>query len=128
MPYKVRDDCVFCRIVQQLEPATILAEWRDSIAIRPLNPVVPGHVIVLPCCHVSNAVEDPAITGLTMQRASQLATASEWFGDPFAEVACNLITSVGRAATQTIEHLHIHVVPRRRGDGLALPWGDPADG
>ncbi len=35
---------------------------------------------------------------------------------------CNLITSAGREATQTVFHLHIHVVPRRDGDGLALPW------
>jgi histidine triad (HIT) family protein len=34
----------------------------------------------------------------------------------------NLITSVGSAATQTVFHLHVHVVPRRAGDGLALPW------
>jgi histidine triad (HIT) family protein len=35
---------------------------------------------------------------------------------------CNIITSVGAEATQTVFHLHLHVVPRRFGDGLALPW------
>jgi hypothetical protein len=35
---------------------------------------------------------------------------------------CNLITSVGADATQSVRHLHIHVVPRREGDGLMLPW------
>jgi hypothetical protein len=34
----------------------------------------------------------------------------------------NLITSVGAAATQTVRHLHIHLIPRREGDALALPW------
>lgn len=34
----------------------------------------------------------------------------------------NLITSCGKAATQTVEHLHVHLVPRREGDGLKLPW------
>lgn len=36
--------------------------------------------------------------------------------------AANLITSRGGAATQTVFHLHVHVVPREAGDGLALPW------
>jgi histidine triad (HIT) family protein len=35
---------------------------------------------------------------------------------------CNIITSAGSDATQTVFHLHLHVVPRRAGDGLALPW------
>ncbi len=43
-----------------------------------------------------------------------------------AEVGdCNVITSRGAAATQTVRHLHVHVVPRRQGDGILLPWTDP---
>lgn len=38
--------------------------------------------------------------------------------------AANIITSRGSAATQTVYHLHLHVVPRREGDGLGLPWTD----
>jgi len=40
---------------------------------------------------------------------------------------CNVITSVGREATQSVFHLHVHVVPRREGDGLALPWTPNTD-
>jgi histidine triad (HIT) family protein len=39
--------------------------------------------------------------------------------------AFNIITSAGRDATQTVDHLHLHLVPRRPGDGLALPWAAP---
>ena len=40
----------------------------------------------------------------------------------YGAASCNLITSVGAAATQTVKHLHIHIVPRHEGDGLHLPW------
>jgi diadenosine tetraphosphate (Ap4A) HIT family hydrolase len=50
-----------------------------------------------------------------MQRAAEYALVKV-SGD------CNLITSDGAAATQTVKHLHVHIVPRRDGDGLTLPW------
>jgi histidine triad (HIT) family protein len=106
-------DCVFCEIAAERAPATVVCEWPDALAIRPRNPVVPDHVLVLPRAHVASAAADPVVTGATMARAALWAS---WQGP------CNLITSVGAEATQTVMHLHIHVVPRRAGDGLALPW------
>jgi histidine triad (HIT) family protein len=105
------DDCVFCQIVAGEAPATVIREWPDAIAIVPLRPVAPGHVLVIPRTHVADATVDPDVTAVTMRRAAELAVPP-----------CNLITSAGRPATQTVFHLHIHVVPRRVGDGLALPW------
>lgn len=105
------DNCVFCKIVAGEAPADVVKSWPDAIAIVPLNPVTPGHVIVLPRHHVADATADPEMTAYTMWRAASLA------GPP-----CNIITSAGVEATQSVWHLHIHVVPRREGDGLALPW------
>lgn len=105
------DGCVFCRIIDGLEPATIVKEWSDALAIVPLDPVVDGHLLVLPVVHVEDATRSPGISALAMARAAELA-----------EAPCNIITSAGAEATQTIRHLHIHIVPRRPGDGLALPW------
>lgn len=110
-------ECVFCNIVAGVAPATILKEWTDTIAIVPLNPVTVGHALVLPKLHVPQASHDPIVTGVTFARAAQLALgASVW---PY-----NLITSAGKGATQTVFHLHVHLVPRRKGDGLMLPWTD----
>ncbi len=110
--------CVFCTIVAGRAPATIVAEWPDAIAIVPLGPVVPGHILVIPRVHVADLGEDPFVTAVTAHRAAQLGAAirSEHGVD------LNLITSAGPAATQTIHHLHLHLVPRVAGDGLALPW------
>jgi len=86
----------------------------DIAIIDPLNPVTPGHKIVIPRKHVSDAGANPEVSAFTMQVASAYA----------AKLECdyNIITSSGRNATQSVFHLHIHVIPRREGDGLHLPW------
>lgn len=109
------EPCVFCKIVAGDAPANIVEKWGDTaLAIVPLNPVVDGHVIVIPSRHVADAGEEPYVTGDVMACAS-------WFAADRYE-SYNLITSAGAPATQTVFHLHVHVVPRRPGDGLALPW------
>jgi histidine triad (HIT) family protein len=104
-------ECVFCSIVAGSAPAAIVRRWDDAIAIVPLNPVTPGHVLMIPAEHVSDATVDPDVTAVAMRRAAELA-----------EPPCNIITSAGAEATQSVAHLHVHIVPRRKGDGLALPW------
>ncbi|MET4921133.1 HIT domain-containing protein [Streptomyces sp. PSRA5] len=107
------EPCVFCDINTGLAPATFVHEWYDAIAILPLNPVIAGHTLVIPKRHVADFVEDPDVSAATSRRAAQLA----------ADMGpCNLITSRGREATQSVFHLHMHIVPRSDGDGLALPW------
>ncbi|MFD4221696.1 HIT family protein [Streptomyces griseus] len=105
--------CVFCEIVAGRAPAHVVWEWEDVVAIRPLNPVTPGHVLVIPHTHVADVGESPLVSARTMACAAELA----------AELpAVNVITSKGSAATQTVAHLHLHVVPRTAGDALPLPW------
>lgn len=109
--------CVFCAIISGDEPATVIRRWPDVIAIAPLNPVTEGHTLVIPTDHVRDAIENPAVTAKTMHAAAELATAP-----------CNIITSAGREATQSVFHLHLHIVPRAEGDGLALPWYSDQNG
>jgi histidine triad (HIT) family protein len=103
--------CPFCDIAHGRGPHELVCDWGHTMAIVPLNPVVPGHVIVIPKVHVPDATYDPNITAMTMMGAAQIARPQ-----------CNIITSAGIDATQTVFHLHVHVVPRRSGDGLKLPW------
>lgn len=111
------ETCVFCDIVAGLESADIVCEWDYAVAFIPLAPVVPGHVVVVPRVHVPDFTTDPLISAEVMRCAAQIA-------DP----PCNVITSAGAAATQTVFHLHLHIVPRADGDGLALPWSGGSDG
>ena len=108
-------DCVFCDIVHGKADAKIVHWWPRTIAFEPLNPVTPGHVLVVPLQHVRDATEDVDVTARTMAAAAGFAQSVG---------PCNLLTSIGAEATQSVFHLHIHVVPRRAGDGLKLPWTD----
>ena len=105
--------CVFCAILAGEAPATIVRSWPNAIAIRPHSPVTEGHTLVIPATHVRDVAEDPEVSALTMAAAAEYAAGVG---------PCNVITSAGREATQTVFHLHVHVVPRRAEDGLSLPW------
>lgn len=107
----MKDGCPFC---DYAGPKSVLCDFGDCIVIEPINPVTPGHVLVIPKRHVPHALYDPGLTGEVM------FVAASWTRDRGYD--CNLITSVGEAATQTVKHLHVHVVPRHPSDGLALPW------
>lgn len=106
-------ECPFCDIVAGTAPARVVREWPDALAIAPTDGVTAGHTLVIPKTHVADVGVDPEVSAATMLRAAELA----------AELGpCNIITSRGRAATQSVFHLHLHLLPRRGGDGLALPW------
>jgi histidine triad (HIT) family protein len=107
--------CVFCDIVNGEAPAPKhLAEMGEHcVVFEPLSPVTPGHLLVVPKMHADNAAENPPLTGKVMLAASVMAGKFP---------SANIITSIGAAATQSVAHLHLHVVPRRVGDGLHLPW------
>lgn len=110
------DDCVFCRVVAGKERPLKVTRFSHTMTFEPLNPVTPGHMLVIPYAHVRDACEEPPMAALVMETAAALAR----------EVGpCNIITSVGREATQTVFHFHIHIVPRRPNDGIKLPWSEP---
>ncbi|WP_405407325.1 HIT domain-containing protein [Streptomyces decoyicus] len=113
-PARQLESCVFCRIAAGAAPAQLVRDWPEALAIVPRRPVTPGHLLVVPRRHVRDVTTDPAVTAAVMQRAAELG--AELAGD------LNLITAVGPAATQTVFHAHVHLVPRRHSDGLPLPW------
>ena len=106
------NDCPFCGRIKRGE-----YDYDDkwSVAFRPPRPVTPGHFLVVPRKHVSHALESPRSAGKALELAGCLA-------NEMGLESANFITSAGENATQTVFHLHVHVVPRRAGDGLRLPW------
>ncbi|MEV8536150.1 HIT family protein [Streptomyces sp. NPDC051211] len=107
------DNCAFCDIAAGRAPATLVRRWPQVLAIVPLDPLTPGHLLVLPYEHVPNAGAHPLISAITMAAAAELVADLP---------SANILTSKGRPATQTVDHLHLHVVPRQEGDSLPLPW------
>lgn len=100
------NNCPFCPMFTPKGP--------DTINIEPLNPVTPGHRLIIPREHVTDFTEDVQVTSRVMRRAARIA--AKMGGD------MNLITSKGKEATQSVFHLHVHLVPRKENDGLTLPW------
>lgn len=110
--------CVFCdphKIEGPISTVAITArggrEW--FLVFEPLNPVSPGHLLVVPVLHSDSAAGNPRSAGQAALVAAQYAANYE---------AANIITSIGETATQSVMHQHWHVVPRRANDGLPLPW------
>lgn len=102
-------DCPFCKLIVGDK---FRVEGQMIGSFEPLNPVVPGHRLFVPLRHVT--APSGTWVGRAMGRAAAWATESrEHF---------NLILNAGSDASQTIQHLHVHYVPRRHADGLKLPW------
>lgn len=108
-------DCVFCdeRKIRSEVEFMYGPDGQPVMVFEPPGPVVPGHLLCVPVTHAQDATEDRYLSAMTMAVASRVASRYR---------SANIITSIGAPATQTVQHLHLHVVPRREGDGLALPW------
>lgn len=110
------ESCVFCAIINDGAPVTDLRRHgRGVVSFVPLSPVTEGHRVFVPTTHIERISEDFSLAaGLVAEYAAAHG----------AHLGCdfNLIINSGPNATQTIPHIHWHVVPRRKGDGLALPW------
>ncbi len=106
--------CVFCTIAEGLEPASIVYASRELIAFLDNHPLFPGHVLLCPRDHYVTLLDIPSRLNAPLMDATQLlARAVETALD-----AEGTFIAVNNRVSQTVPHLHIHVVPRRRRDGL----------
>jgi histidine triad (HIT) family protein len=107
-------DCAFCRIVNgDFNRPEKFVDWGDIVSFEPLNPHAPGHMLFVPKTHLQDATDNIALAEQVFGQAALYA---------FKMPAVNIITSKGAAATQTVFHLHIHVIPRDEHDGLPEQW------
>lgn len=113
--------CPFCTIVAGNDPR-VREIYRDDdvVAFFPTEPAVIGHTLLIPRVHTED------IWGLSEELAGKLGMASVKLASAvkqaFAPEGLNVIQSNGAAATQTVPHLHVHIVPRWRGDALGRIW------
>ena len=107
-------DCVFCGIAAGTVPATVV--WRDDDVCAFLDgrPVFKGHVLIVPRAHVATFLDaDAAALAAVFGAAQRVARAVE-----SALGADGSFLGVNTKVSQSVPHLHVHVVPRRRKDGL----------
>lgn len=113
--------CVFCKIVAGAIPCLKLWEDAETLAFMDINPGNPGHALAIAKAHWENfAVLPPALLGPVMQTAQRVARAVAAVVNPDG---INIVQANGPGAAQSVFHYHVHILPRRMGDGLALNWG-----
>ena len=112
--------CIFCKIVAGEIPSFKLYEDGETLAFMDINPVHDGHCLVIPKEHfptvfdvAPDAFAAAARTAIKVARAVNEATKPD---------GLNLVQSNGPGAAQSVQHFHLHVLPRRMRDGLAINW------
>lgn len=129
MTHPTDGSCIFCKIVAGQIPCFKLFEDEATIAFMDINPVNPGHALAVAKGHWPTVDVIPAeVLGAVARAAQKVAKAVMTELKP---VGVNLLQANGEGAGQSVPHLHIHIIPRRKGDGVALNWdyksGDKAE-
>ena len=116
--------CEFCEIVAGRSPASVVYRDEDCLAFMDLRPVTAGHLLVVPVEHATHLADlDPGEGQVLFALAQRLAAAIRH--SDLKPHGINVYLADGEAAGQEIFHVHVHVIPRYRGDGfgLKLPAG-----
>jgi histidine triad (HIT) family protein len=119
-------DCIFCAIVHGAAERSLVYEDDLAIVFMDIRPVVTGHLLVVPRRHAVGLGDLEPADGERLFRVAQLmAAAIRRSGLPCEGI--NLFLADGVVAGQEVFHVHLHVLPRTRGDGfgLRLNWRFP---
>lgn len=107
-------DCIFCKIVAGEIPAQEVERSADAVAFRDLNPQAPTHVLVIPTRHIpavrdARSEEGERILGRLLAFTAEVAGALGLDAEGY-----RIVTNTGRAAGQSVDHLHLHLLGGRK--------------
>jgi len=112
--------CLFCKIIRGEIPSARVLETDDVLAFLDINPVIQGHLLLVPKAHHATLAELPddlaAEAGRLVPRLARAVRAAT------GADGLNLIVNNGRAAGQTVDHGHWHFIPRFENDPVDWPW------
>lgn len=107
------DDCLFCRIVRREVPADVVYGDDDTLAFRDIQPQAPVHVLVIPRRHIESfgalTEDDDALIGTVARTVARVAAL-----EGVAATGYRSVVNAGRDASQSVPHLHVHVLGGRR--------------
>jgi len=106
--------CLFCEIAAERVPAEIVWRNENALAFLDHRPLFPGHVLLIPIEHHMTLADLPGkLVGPLFEAAQDLQRAVEG-----AMEAEGSFIAINNRVSQSVPHLHVHIVPRRKGDGL----------
>jgi histidine triad (HIT) family protein len=108
------ENCLFCRIVSGEVPAAVVYEDKDSLAFLDHRPLFPGHTLLVPRAHFETLGDLPATQVEPLFKNAQLLSRAI----EAAMEAEGSFVAMNNRVSQSVPHLHVHIVPRRRKDGL----------
>ncbi len=114
------DDCIFCKILRGEIPCFKIYEDDGVLAFMDVNPLSPGHALVIPKHHARDILETPDDwTGKAFAAAGLVARAVQKTLSP---EGISVVQANGPGAQQSVFHLHVHVIPRSADDGITMNW------
>lgn len=119
-------DCIFCSIIDLKIPAHVVYEDEQFVGFLDITPVNPGHVLVIPKQHIES------LHDMTNDIAANYLSVVQKVADAVKK-ACvadgiNIMQNNGKAAGQSVFHMHFHIIPRFEDDGFELWKGAQYDG
>ena len=121
---RAEPDCIFCGIIAGEIPSTTIARAERAIAFMDINPVTPGHALVVPRAHATDLFDiDADDLSACAALAQEIAGRAK---DRLGADGVNVLSCNGEGAWQTVFHFHTHVIPRYADqpgrDAIGLPW------
>ena len=120
MTHPTEGSCIFCKIVAGQIPCFKLHEDANTIAFMDINPVNPGHALAVAKGHWPTVDVIPAEVLAEVARTAQKVAKAAF--KVLAPHGVNLLQANGEGAGQSVPHLHIHIMPRVKGDDVNLNW------
>jgi histidine triad (HIT) family protein len=121
------EDCVFCKIIAERVPSYKVYEDDAVFAFLDVSPASEGHTLVAPKKHFSRFTDMDAESVDSLFEAARKITAA--VEKAFSADGSNIGINNGKVAGQEIPHVHVHIIPRRKGDGgrgiKSIVWTEP---
>lgn len=112
--------CPFCEIIEKRSPAEVVYETEHTLAFFPTEPATRGHTMVIPKSHVESILDFH--TADSPELFEVVLKVSRALNEVLQPEGMNIITSAGEVASQSVPHLHIHLVPRWSNDAVGEIW------
>lgn len=114
------DNCIFCKIIKGEIPSATIYENDEFKVILDRFPSNEGHVLIMPKNHCANIFEaDSEMAGRLFTLATKVAKIMK---NTLGFENMNIVQNNGPVAGQTVNHLHVHLIPRYEGDSVSVTW------